>query len=212
MTARTLQTSELVRLVGAHVCLHASMAGLRLAAPLLALRQGSSALEVGVLLALFSLTQIFLSIPAGRYADRHGLRKPMGWSVVVACAGALLPAVLPNMGTFSVAALCLGGATGVSSIALQRHVGRMARDSTELKKAFSLLSIGPALSNFLGPVAAGLLIDYAGVAMGGTAGDANGFRAAFVMITILPLFTWVWIRHAIDLPATAKPSGSTRQQ
>ena len=39
--------------------------------------QGYSAAAVGVLLALFALTQVFLALPAGRYADRHGLRRPL---------------------------------------------------------------------------------------------------------------------------------------
>lgn len=200
----------LARLILGHVCLHASMASMRLAAPLFALKQGQSALAVGALLALFALTQVFLSIPAGRYADRHGLRRTIGWAVVVASLGATLPVALPGMATLCIAALCLGGATGVSSIALQRHVGRMARDTTELKRAFSLLSIGPALSNFLGPVAAGLLIDYASAPLGGSAGDAIGFRAAFLLCALLPLATWLWIRHAPELPASPHPVGSTR--
>ena len=48
--------TALARLISAQVCLHACMAGMRLAAPLLALRLGYSPLAVGVLLALFSLT------------------------------------------------------------------------------------------------------------------------------------------------------------
>ena len=67
----------LARLIAAQVCLHACMTGIRLATPLLALREGFSGLAVGCLLALFALTQVFLALPAGRYADRHGLRKPV---------------------------------------------------------------------------------------------------------------------------------------
>jgi MFS family permease len=199
----------LARLILGHVCLHASMAAMRLAAPLFALKQGQSALAVGGLLSLFALTQVFLSIPAGRYADRHGLRRPMGWAVVAASLGAVLTVVLPGMVTLCLAALCLGGATGVSSIALQRHVGRMARDTTELKRAFSLLSIGPALSNFVGPVAAGLLIDFASRPFGGSAGDVIGFGAAFLLCALLPLCTWLWVRNAAELPASPRPAGST---
>ena len=51
--------TALARLISAHVCLHACMAGMRLAAPLLALRLGYSPLAVGMLLALFSLAQVF---------------------------------------------------------------------------------------------------------------------------------------------------------
>ena len=76
---------ELARLIFAQVCLHACMAGTRMAAPLLALQQGYSPLAVGVLLALFSITQVFLALPAGRFADRHGLRRPVSlacWRLV----------------------------------------------------------------------------------------------------------------------------------
>ena len=72
----------LARLIAGHICLHASMAGLRMAAPLLALREGFSPAAVGFLLALFALTQVFLSLPAGRFADRNGLKKPVGYAVV----------------------------------------------------------------------------------------------------------------------------------
>ena len=63
----------MARLNAGQLCIHACMAGMRMAAPLLALREGYSAAAVGVLLALFALTQVFLALPAGRYADRHGL-------------------------------------------------------------------------------------------------------------------------------------------
>ena len=45
------------------------MAGMRLAAPLLALHLGHSAVHVGFLLALYSLSQVWVALPAGRYAS-----------------------------------------------------------------------------------------------------------------------------------------------
>ena len=53
--AGPMGAKNLVPLVLGHVCLHACMAGLRMAAPLLALHQGYGPLAVGFLLALFSL-------------------------------------------------------------------------------------------------------------------------------------------------------------
>lgn len=191
----------LARLIGGHICLHACMAGLRMAAPLLALSQGYSALAVGLLMALFALTQVFLALPAGRYADRHGLRRPITFSVVAATGGTALAVLFPVFPVLCLAALLSGGATGTAAIALQRHVGRVARDATELKRVFSWLSIGPATSNFLGPLAAGLLIDHAGVWLGGTAGDLMGFRSAFLLMAVLPLLTWWLVRRAPDLPS-----------
>lgn len=180
------------------------MAGMRMAAPLLALHQGFSPLAVGLLLALFALTQVFLSLPAGRYVDRHGLKKPIGMAVVTAVCGAALSLVFPVFPAMCLSAMMTGGATGVASIALQRHVGRAAGDAIELKKVFSWLAIGPALSNFLGPFTAGLLIDHAGVWMGGQAADLNGFRGAFLLMALLPLLTWFWVRRTIELPPVVR--------
>ena len=84
----------LARLIAGQIFLHACMTGMRMATPLLALREGYSAAAVGVLLALFALTQVFLALPAGRYADRHGLKRPVGYSVAVACVGAGLAVVV----------------------------------------------------------------------------------------------------------------------
>jgi len=200
----------LARLISGHICLHGSMAGLRLAAPLLALGQGYSALAVGVLLALFSLSQVFLALPAGRFADRHGLKRPMGLGVVAASTGAMLAVLWPHFEVLCLSALLMGGATGTASIALQRHVGRAAQDTTELKRVFSWLAIGPAVSNFLGPVTAGLLIDHAGVWMGGAPADNNGFRAAFLMLAILPLLTWALVRRTAELPPVLHPAGAAK--
>jgi MFS family permease len=67
----------LPRLIAGHIFLHSSMVAMRMATPLLALRMGHSAWHVGLLLSLFSVSQVFLSLPAGRYADRHGLQRPL---------------------------------------------------------------------------------------------------------------------------------------
>ena len=167
------------------------MTGMRLATPLLALQQGYSAMAVGVLLALFSITQVFMAIPAGRFTDRHGLKKPIRISVVIALVGAAASIFWPVFPVLCFGALATGGATGFGVIALQRHVGRMSADANQLKERFSWLAIGPSVSNFIGPFFAGLLIDHAGA----VPADADGFRAAFVMLAIMPLVGWYWIRN-----------------
>lgn len=200
----------LARLIAGQVCLHGSMAGMRLAAPLLALKEGHSALSVGVLLALFSLSQVFLALPVGRYADKHGLVRPIGWGVIAATVGAILPVLLPHFAVLCAAALLMGGASGITSIALQRHVGRLASGTTELKSLFSWLALGPAISNFVGPVLAGLLIDNAGVWMGGTEADAHGFQAAFVGLAVLPIAAWFLVRHTVELPNPQPAANAVR--
>jgi predicted MFS family arabinose efflux permease len=83
----------------------------------------------------------------------------------------------------------------VAIIALQRHVGRAAQGLTQMKEAFSWLSIAPAFSNFIGPFMAGLLIDHA------------GFQWAFAAMAAFPLIAWLWIRQAHELPKVVQPEG-----
>lgn len=199
-----MRPEALTRLIAGHVSLHACMAGTRMAAPLLALRDGHSALSVGVLLALFSLAQVFLAIPSGRFADRHGLRRPVGLAVLAAVLATSLAVVLPVFPVLCLAALVTGGATGGASIALQRHVGRAAQGPTELKRMFSWLAIGPAVSNFIGPLTAGLLIDHAGT----VPGDTAGYRSAFAVMAVLPLAAWFLIRTVQELQPVVRDPGA----
>lgn len=136
---------ELARLIAGQIRVHC-MAGMRMAAPLLALREGYSAAAVGVLLALFALTQVFLALPAGRFADRHGLKRPVGWPAV-ASAGAAL-ALLP---VFRCCSAALMTATGAATIALRAMAapGTTPRSSRRVQ----LAGHRPAVSNFIGPLA-----------------------------------------------------------
>ena len=189
---------ELSKLIAGQVCLHACMAGMRMAAPLMALREGYSAAAVGILLALFATTQVFLAIPAGRYTDKHGLRKPILLSVIAASAGAGIAVLFPIFPVLCLSALMTGGATGAMVIALQRHVGRSAQDPLELKKLFSWLALGPAVSNFIGPFSAGFLIDH------------SGFRMAFFFLALLPLLTWFLVRTTREWPPTTNVNDDKR--
>jgi MFS family permease len=161
---------ELARLMLGQLFINACVTGMRMAAPLQALRLGHGAAAVGCLIALFALAQVFLALPAGRYCERHGLKRPVAWSVVVAMAGCAIAAAWPVFPALCASAVLTGAAGGVAIIAVQRHTGRIVSDPVALRKAFSWLALGLALSNVLGPVAAGVMIDGA------------GFRAAFLAI------------------------------
>lgn len=178
----------LVCLIGVQVCLNGCMAGIRMAAPLLSLRQGYGTAAVGILLALFAFVQLFLSIPAGRFADRHNLKHPVLLCTGVAVLGAVLVAVWPVFPVLCIAAVLTGCATGAAVITLQRHAGRLASDPTQLKQVFSWLALAPSIANFVGPFLAGLVIDHA------------GFRASFVAMAVLAALSWLLVRNADDAP------------
>jgi MFS family permease len=188
-------TSALLALIGGQVALHSCMAGIRMAAPLAALREGHAAWAVGVLLGLFAAAPVVLALAAGRLADRHGYHVPIRVAVALTVVGgicAVIATVVPA-GQFiglCVAALLTGAGTSFGLIAIQRSAGRMANGTTDLKRIFSWLGLAPALANVVGPVVAGTLIDLA------------GFQLAFAVLAALPLASLVWARF---VPVEVRP-------
>ncbi|MFT7724450.1 MAG: MFS transporter [Roseateles sp.] len=170
-------------LIATMICVHACMATTRVTASLWVLQQGHGEASVGLLLSLFAVAPIVLSLWAGRLADRHGFHRPVGIGVALAFAGALLALLLPRLWAIATGCLLCGGAVAVVAVALQREAGLMAEQPGELKKIFSWMALGPALSNALSPVIAGLLIDHVGM------------TAGFAFAALLPLLAWALARR-----------------
>ncbi len=174
------------------------MAVTRVAASLWVLHQGYGEWTVGVLLSLFAVAPMLLAMWAGRQADKHGMHRPVGFAVLMALLGALAAWIGLDLWTIGLSCLLSGGALSVAAVALQREAGMMVDEPSDLKRVFGWMALGPALSNALAPVAAGLLIDYV------------SFRAAFALAVLLPLLSWLCTvripRHA-PAPQTAAQRG-----
>ena len=187
-------TSALLALIIGQIGLHSCMAGVRMAAPLQALRQGHSEWAVGVLMGLFAAAPIVLALQAGRLADRYGYHRPMRIAVGFTVAGGLVAvsstwADGASFAVMCVAASLVGAGANFGLIAIQRSASRTASDGTDLKRVFSWLGLAPALSNVVGPVLAGSLI------------DLGGFRSAFIALTLLPLLSLWWARRVpVEVP------------
>lgn len=190
---RTRFSRPLLALIVGQVCLHGTMAGVRLAAPLLALRDGRSEWAVGVLLALFAVAPIVAALPSGRLVDRRGYHPPMRLAVGLVVAGAAIAAASQHLMALGVAALLCGAGANVGLIAIQRTAGRLADGTTERVRVFSWLGLAPALANVIGPVLAGILI------------DALGFASAFAVLALMPLATLASARH---VPREARPAAA----
>ena len=179
----------LVALIFGQICLHSTMAGIRMAAPLWVLRASHSEWAVGVLMGLFAAAPIVLALQAGRLADRHGYHRPLYVAVGLTTTGGAFAVLATWLAApFDFTLLCLsatfaGAGANYGLIAIQRTAGRSAHDATERKRVFSWLGLAPALSNVVGPVSAGALIDVA------------GFRVAFGALMLLPLLGLGWARR-----------------
>ncbi len=181
-------------LIIGQVGLHATMAGVRMAAPLQALRDGHSAWSVGVLLALYAAAPVLLSMQTGRMADRLGYHRPVHIAIGLSLLGALLAlgatfaSAAARLPLLCASAMFVGSGANMGLIVIQRQAGQAVGNSTERMRMFSWLGIAPSLSNVVGPVAAGLMI------------DAGGFAAAYGLMLALPLLTW-WCARRVPRDA-----------
>lgn len=187
LDTRAFLPAAVAALVGVHTCMTAT----RVAASLHLLQQGEPTWMVGALLAAFAVGPIVLALWAGQQADRHGMHRTLAVGAVLGSLGAAAAVVSQHPAVLMTAALTTGGAISVAAIGIQREAGRMARDTHDLKRVFSWVALGPALSNSIAPVVVGLLIDHV------------GFRSAFGFAALLPLLAWWSARRIPRAPAAA---------
>ncbi len=189
----------LIAIILGQICLHACMAGVRVAAPLQALQQGHSAWAVGVLLALFAAAPVVFAMKAGRLSDRHGYHVPLRIAVALCVAGGLLACLLQNYVALCISAVLCGTGANTGMIAIQRSAGRLAANATDRIRVFSWLGLAPALANMAGSVIAGVLI------------DLIGFRGAFGALGLLPLVALAVARR-VPKEAAHATTGALRQR
>lgn len=188
------------------IALHACMAATRVVASLWVLRQGHDERMVGLIISLFAVAPIALSMWAGRLADRHGLQHPVRLATVMGLVGTLASAIAPSLWTVGLAALLTGGALSLAAVAIQREAGQLAHEGHDLKRIFSWVALGPALSNVVAPLVSGLIIDHAGL------------RWAFAACVLLPLLAYALLSrvgrrlaqspHALHRPRAPSAGGS----
>jgi MFS family permease len=152
---------------------HAVLSGSRVAVSLAALAQGATPFTVGVLVSLYAVLPMLLAVPAGRFCDRVGARRPMLAGCVLIAAGASLPVLFAGMPALYASAALLGVGFMVFQVAAQNATGELGGNNRA--QSFSLLALGYSVSGFLGPLAAGVVIDW------------RGFAAAFALFASVPL-------------------------
>lgn len=203
--AAPLATRELAAFIVGQIGLHSTMTGLRLAAPLQVLHEGGGAVAVGVLMALFAASPVLLALPAGRLADRRGYHKPMAISVAMTALGAIAAVLATwavgwgHLALLALAAVLAGGGAQIGLITIQRTAGRSAHGPVERMRVFSWLGLAPALSNMVGAVGAGVLIDLV------------GFRGAYAAMLLLPVVAAVCARGVPREAPSPRAAGAGRR-
>ena len=152
---------------------HIAITGGRIAVTLTALNLQRSTLEVGILIAVFALLPTLFSVKAGQLIDKIGPWQPMRASAISVVTGIVLPFIWQDLAALFAAAVCIGVGQMTFQIAVQRQMGQ----GTEAEKLrnFSWLSLCMATSGLIGPLVAGISIDYL------------GHRYAFALLALAPV-------------------------
>ena len=135
--------------------------GVRVLNTLYALELGAQPFEIGLLLATYGLFALVLAIYAGRIADRHGVVKPIVGGLVFTMGGIVLPFFWPTLASVFISAAVSGTGFIFVQVGMQTLVGSLA-SGTKRTSNINSYALTVSVSDFLGPVIAGFLIDHTG--------------------------------------------------
>lgn len=168
--------------------------GARVTVSLYAIHLQGTPFTVGTLIALFGLLPMLFSLAIGRLIDRVGGRLPMLVGSTVVAAAMLLPALIPGLATLYVVCPLLGLAYVSCHLSVQSMVGFIGT-AEDRPANFSYLASAFAASAFVGPMLAGLSIDWL------------GYGPSFTILALLPVVTAAAIAtNRLKLPP-AQPQG-----
>jgi MFS family permease len=153
----------------------ACFTGSKVILALLSLELGASQLTIGAIVACYAIAPALLGVQAGRLSDRIGMRIPMLAGTMVMCVAMLTGWLWHTLNALFVVAALVGVSFSLFIVAVQNLAGGLPGQRA---KNYSILTIGYSVSNFVGPITAGLAIDYAG--------HASAFLV-FAMFTVLPI-------------------------
>ncbi len=171
---RILRLSPFGVLIALGIANHLVLTGSRVTVALNALALGADAATVGGLMALFALLPMFFAIPAGKLADRVGVRGPMLVGSIGMASGVIVATLWPGLPALFATALLTGVSFMLFQVNAQYATGEMGGPGARTRN-FGLLALGYSTSSIAGPMIAGLMIDHA------------GYRSTFALMTLLPL-------------------------
>jgi predicted MFS family arabinose efflux permease len=143
------------------LCNMSSFRASKVLVTLFGIELGASQVTIGVMIAMYSLLPALLAMYAGRLSDRLGVRVPMLAGSLGVSAGLLLPWLAPTLPALYASAALIGASHMFYNVSAQNLIGSLG-GTEERTRNFSNYALAMAIGSFLGPLAAGFSIDYAG--------------------------------------------------
>jgi MFS family permease len=142
-----------------NVIVHGCLNGSRMVVVLYGIELGANMVEVGVMVALYSVLPLLLGVQSGRLSDRYGVRLPMLFGVILCGCGLLLPYLWRQLAALYLSAATIGAAFMLYNVSVQNLAGAWGPREDRAKN-FSTLSLGYSISSLIGPLVAGYAIEY----------------------------------------------------
>jgi len=171
------------------LCNMASMRASKVGVALFGIELGANPLEIGVLVALYSLFPMLLALHLGRLSDRFGMRLPMVCGSLGMAAGLAVPWLWPALPGLYVSAAVIGASHVFYHVSIQSLVGQLSSPETRTRN-FTTYALVLSIGGFVGPLAAGFGI------------DSFGYGHAYLALAVMPLIAVLILsRRAQNLPA-----------
>jgi MFS family permease len=174
--------------------------GSRVVASLFAISLGANALQVGLLISVYSVFPLLLGVYSGRITDRLGPRRPMVAGTVLISTGLIVPWLVPTLPSLYVSAVLVGTGFVFFNVSNQTLGGALGT-AAERTHNFATLGLGYAAGHLVGPVIAGYAIEYLG--------HSRGYLI-FAVLALVPAAIFALDkRFAIKRTAAPKTRGNT---
>ncbi|MGO4887590.1 MFS transporter [Anaerobacillus sp. MEB173] len=154
--------------------------GTRPLIPLLSHELYASAIEIGIIISLYSFLPFILAVKVGKVVDKIGCKQPIIISVIIGGIALFIPYFFLSMIGIYFSQILAGIAQLLFVVAAQSFAGSNESDKVREKNVL-FFSLGVAIGSFLGPL------------IGGLFSDILGYRQAFGILTGVSLSSLLFI-------------------
>jgi len=154
---------------------------------------------VGLLLTFQAVPRIFISLPAGRLADRWGANHTLFVAAMIVALSGVVGGLAPNYTVLLISRIIQGFGTAISMISGLTYAANIST-SENRGRHVSLFQGSFLLGNSIGPV------------IGGYTAQFLGFQAPFFVYAVLSVLVAIWVLARLPDPRTLGEHAETHQK
>ena len=151
---------------------------------ILAVSLGANELQVGIIISLYSIVQVFFALLIGKILDKRGQKLPSAVGAALFVSGTLLMVAAKGLLLTGIATVMLGIAHGTILVSSQSIMTAVPDDKAR-EKQVGYFYFAASVGAFAGPAIGGYLQDTLGPNLGFLGATFFGI-AAFILILFMP--------------------------